>query len=134
MEPTSRRIGTIRVLVVEDEFLIADWVAECLVEQGFIVHTAHDANEALQTLNNVGIDLLFTDINLPGSMDGLALAQRARQMLPNLPVIYASASVATLAPEALVPNAVFLRKPYGADTVGRLIAGAVRAARQPAFA
>jgi hypothetical protein len=53
---------------------------------------------------------------------------------PRLPVIYASARVAALAPEACVPGAVFLPKPYRADALGRLIAGACKAGREPAFA
>jgi CheY-like chemotaxis protein len=69
---------------------------------------------------------LFTDINLPGGMDGATLARQARQLLPELPVIYASARVATLEPEARVRGAVFVRKPYEPEMVGRLIEEVVR--------
>lgn len=130
MEPNSRQREDIRVLLVEDEILIAEWIAECLLEQGFVVQTASNAREALRQLSAGRIDVLFTDINLAGGMDGAALAQRARLMLPDLPVIYASARVATLAPGERVPGAVFLRKPYDPETAGQLIAGAVGAAKQ----
>jgi CheY-like chemotaxis protein len=134
MEPTSRDNGEVHVLLVEDEFLIAQWVAECLEEEGFVVHTASDAGEALRQLNARNIDVLLTDINLPGGMDGLALARRARQILPDLPVIYASALVAALATHSQVPGAIFLHKPYHPETVGRLIARATRRTKEPALA
>jgi CheY-like chemotaxis protein len=134
MEPESQQCEKIRVLLVEDEFLIAEWVAECLFDQGFVVQTATNAGDALRQLTAGPIDILLTDINLPGGMDGAALAQRARRLLPDLPVIYASALVATLAPGARVPGAILLRKPYEPEALGRLIAGAVRCAKQPALA
>lgn len=133
MQPNSRQKQDIRVLLVEDEFLIAEWVAQCLSDQGFLVQTASTAGEALQKLSTGSIDVLFTDINLPGGMDGAALAQRARLMSPDLPVIYASARVAALAPAERVSGALFLRKPYDPTVVAQLIAGAVGAVKQLAL-
>ena len=134
MEPARTSNDKIRILVVEDEFLIAEWVAEVLGEQGFEVQTVSNAVDALCHLVSSTVDVLFTDINLPGTMDGTALARCARELSPRLPVIYASARVAALAPEACVPGAVFLPKPYRADALGRLIAGACKAGREPALA
>jgi CheY-like chemotaxis protein len=134
MELIGQDSEKIHVLVVEDEFLIAEWVAESLTEQGFDVRTASNAGEALRQLASEPIDVLMTDINLPGGMDGAALARRAREMSPQLPVIYASARVATLAAEARVPGALVLRKPYGLEMLGQAIAGAVQSVRRPAFA
>ena len=111
----------IRVLVVEDEFFIAEWVAESLSDLGFAVEIVSNARDALRRLALASVDVLFTDINLPGGMDGAALARQARQLLPRLPVIYASARVATLEPEARVRGSVFVRKPYEPEMVGRLI-------------
>jgi len=130
MEPNSRVSTEIRVLLVEDEFLIAEWVADSLSEQGFSVRTASNAAEALRHLADGRFDLLFTDINLPGGMDGAALARRARQVQPDLPVIYASARLAVLAPGAGVPGGILLPKPYEPELAGRLIAGAVRNAKE----
>ena len=73
-------------MLVEDEFLISEWVAESLSEQGFAVHTVTNAGEALRYLATEPVDVLFTDINLPGGMDGAALARRARELLPDLPL------------------------------------------------
>ncbi|MGH6671584.1 MAG: response regulator [Xanthobacteraceae bacterium] len=134
MEPNLRDDQSIRVLLVEDEFLIAQWVAECLSEQGFVVQAVSNARDALRHLAGALVDVLFTDINLPGGMDGATLARHAREILPDLPVIYASARPKSLAPDARVPGAVFLPKPYEPKAVGRLIAGAVQAAKAPALA
>src|ERR1700744_447674 len=93
----------IHVLVVEDEFLISEWVAQSLSEQGFVVQTVSNAADALDCLSSEPVDVLFTDINLPGDMDGAALARRARQMRPHIPVVYASARATLLRQEARVP-------------------------------
>ena len=84
MEPFVRETEPIRILLVEDEFLIAEWVAESLSEQGFAVKTVTNAGDALRYLASAPVDVLFTDINLPGGMDGAALARRARELLPDL--------------------------------------------------
>jgi two-component system, response regulator PdtaR len=126
METAVNEADKISVLVVEDEFFIAEWVAESLSDLGFVVEIASNARDALQCLRSAAVDVLFTDINLPGGMDGAALARQARQLLPELPVIYASARVATLDPEARVRGAVFVRKPYEPEMVGRLISEVMR--------
>jgi CheY-like chemotaxis protein len=124
----------IRVLFVEDEFLIAEWVAGCLSEQGFAVQTVCNARDALRRIAAEPFDILVTDINLPGGMDGVALAHRARELLPDLPVIYASARVTVLAPGERVPGASFLRKPYEPEAVARVITKMIQTAAVPAFA
>jgi two-component system, response regulator PdtaR len=134
MEPATRKNEKISVLLVEDEFLIAEWVAEYLAEQGFVVQTASNSGDALRHLAFRQVDVLFTDINLPGGMDGRALARRAREILPHLAVIYASARVAGLAPEDRVPGGVFLHKPYRPEAISPLIAGALHAIEALAFA
>jgi CheY-like chemotaxis protein len=134
MKPVFKASEKIRVLFVEDEFLIAEWVTESLSEQGFLVQVAVNARQALRHLASAPVDVLFTDINLPGEMDGVALARRARELLPELPVIYASARVAMLGAEARVPGAVFLRKPYEPEAAGRLIADAFQSSKVPALA
>ena len=83
----------IRVLFVEDEFFIREWIAQSLSEQGFAVDSVTNAVDAL--LRIARADRRFADdINLPGGMDGTALARRARELQPNLAVIYASARAA----------------------------------------
>jgi CheY-like chemotaxis protein len=117
----------LRVLLVEDEFLISEWVSESLEEQGFSVCAASNAAEALRLLNSIAVDVLFTDINLPGGVDGLALAHRAREMFPDLPVVYASGRINVLDAALQVPGAMFVAKPYAPEMIGRILAAAAKA-------
>jgi DNA-binding response OmpR family regulator len=128
MEPMAREGAPIHVLFVEDESLISDWVAQSLSEQGFAVQTASNAADALRHLISATVDVLLTDINLPGGMDGAALARRARELQPEIPVIYASARATMLALPVLVPGSAFLPKPYEPAQVGRLLTAALKAA------
>jgi len=116
------------VLMVEDEALICEMMADALAEQGFEVHAVATADDALRHLIcGAPCDVLFTDVNLPGGTDGTALARLARELRPGLPVVYASGAVARLAPEEAVPGGTFIAKPYNPDRVctmlGRIAAG-----------
>jgi CheY-like chemotaxis protein len=124
MQPLLSECPPLRVLLVEDEFLISEWVSESLEEQGFAVRAVSNAAEALRLLNSTAVDVLFTDINLPGGVDGLALAHRAREMFPDLPVVYASGRVNVLDAELQVPGALFVAKPYAPEMLGRILADA----------
>jgi CheY-like chemotaxis protein len=124
---TSGKATLIHVLVVEDEFLISEWVSQSLSEQGFEVQTVSNAADALDCLASAPVDVLFTDVNLPGGMDGAALARRAREMRPHLPVVYASAWAALLKLDARVPGSIIVSKPYEPALVGRLLAATIRA-------
>jgi CheY-like chemotaxis protein len=102
-----------RVLLVEDEILISNMVRETLAEGGFDVHAVATAQDALRYLaTSTVIDVLFTDINLQGDMDGSILAQRARLMRPNLPIVFASGRWNLLEPLKKVPHSIVLPKPY----------------------
>jgi DNA-binding response OmpR family regulator len=126
MEPSTREIEPIHVLFVEDEILVSDWVVQSLSEQGFEVQAFTNAADALQHLASDPVDVLFTDINLPGGMDGAALARRARELRPHLPVFYASARATMLTPDARVPGAIIVPKPYEPALVGRLMTAVLR--------
>jgi CheY-like chemotaxis protein len=111
-----------QVLVVEDEFLICDMLAEVLSERGFEVHAVSNAKDALRHLTGgQPCDVLFTDINLPGGLDGAVLAELARELRPNLAVVYASGSVSKIEQFKAVPGASFVPKPYDLDRVCRLL-------------
>lgn len=118
----------ISVLLVEDEALISLMVSEALSEGGFEVHEVSNADEALRYIGAGGaVDVLFTDINLPGGMNGAELAQRARALKPELPVVYASGRYNGDDLPGRVPHSVFVTKPYNPDTLcavlSRLAAG-----------
>jgi len=110
------------ILLVEDEPLISAVATEALQEQGFAVHAVASAAEALRCLSSrESIDVLFTDVNLAGGMDGGALAQRARELRPGLPIMYTSGRQHAI--EALDPveGSMFVRKPYDPFDLGRLL-------------
>jgi CheY-like chemotaxis protein len=110
-----------RVLLVEDEPLICDIATEALEEQGYAVEAVATASEALSCLDSgTPIDVLFTDVNLPGEMDGAALAQRVRQMRPKLPVIYTSGRQSKIEHMQPVDGSMFVPKPYNPFDLGRL--------------
>lgn len=99
------------VLIVEDEPLVLEVAAWEFEDAGFRVLSAEEGETALQLLaGSEKIDLLFTDIRLPGAIDGWAIAARARDLHPSLPIIYATG----FSSEAVqpVPNSRFIRKPY----------------------
>jgi CheY-like chemotaxis protein len=110
------------ILVVEDEVLISDTVCNALKEGGFNVHHTETADAALRYLQNGNeIDVLFTDINLPGEIDGAELANRAREIRPELPIVYASGRMTSSDLGSLVPRSVFLNKPYNLSEVCTLL-------------
>jgi len=76
-----------RLLVVDDDNAVRDVVVGMLSANGFGVLTASDGSEALRILGQRSVDLLFTDIVMPG-MDGVELARHARQVRPGLKVLF----------------------------------------------
>jgi DNA-binding response OmpR family regulator len=103
-------MGGQRLLLVEDERSLRQCLAEFLSDSGFDVVEAEDGDHALAMLDN--IDLLITDIDMPGSLDGNAIAARAKALHPGLPVIYASGRPEWLS-NAIELNDVVLVKPAG---------------------
>jgi CheY-like chemotaxis protein len=88
---------TARILVVEDEVLIRAFIAEELRLAGFSVIEAGRAEEALTYINaGEQVDLVFSDIRMPGSLNGLQLAEILRDRYPDIPVILTSANAPTM--------------------------------------
>lgn len=99
------------VLIVEDEPLVCEITSEEFRDAGFRVVTAADSDAALELLaSEKAIDLLFTDIRLPGNLDGWSIADAARGMRPDIPVIYATGFSAEQM--RMVDGALFFKKPY----------------------
>ena len=112
--------GVRRILVVEDEALICVETADTLEHLGFVVHVALSAEDALHRLRGgLPIDILFTDINLAGPMTGETLAVLARELNPQLTVVYTSGTVE--APSHRVEGSRFVPKPYNPERVGRML-------------
>jgi CheY-like chemotaxis protein len=111
-----------RILVVEDEALIGEMVAEELEDQGFQVFMTSNAADALKHIESgAQVDALFTDVHLPGGMDGSELASRVRSLRPDMPIVYASGRWHPSDQAGLVPRSVFLQKPYDPRDAGTLL-------------
>ena len=104
------------VLFVEDEPLVRDSIVPELEDAGFEVITAENGEEASYILPKMRrINLLLTDIRMPGRINGWHLAEMARCRRPNLPVIYTSGFAPQ--PASKVEGSVFLAKPYRVDEI-----------------
>jgi two-component system, response regulator PdtaR len=102
---------SVAVLIVEDEPLIRMGAVSLFEDAGFAVHEAGGADAAIRILElHKEIRLIFTDINMPGSMDGLKLAHYVRGRWPPVKIIVTSGRVRV--PEDNLPaGAIFLPKP-----------------------
>ncbi len=106
--------GTGTVLVVEDDDLVRDLVAELVALQGYKVITVRDAEEALAIARAQPIDLLLTDVGLPG-MDGPTLSRRILEVQPDVRAILMSGYPADALPDGSgTQSRVYLRKPFTA--------------------
>ena len=102
----------LRILVVEDELLIRLLISDVLRDAGYEVVEAVNGDEALDLINaGIAVDLVLSDVRMPGSTDGLALLKFVREKLADLPVIIVSGH---LEPQvALAAGAAqFLAKPF----------------------
>jgi DNA-binding NtrC family response regulator len=98
------------VLLVEDEYLICLMIKGALNEAGFSVHTFSNGRDALGYLAAGGhADVLFTDIDLGGDIDGSELARQSRALDAGIGVVYASGRTK---PKDPVPGSAFLPKPF----------------------
>ena len=104
-----------KVLIVEDDELVREMAVESLMDAGFEVVEAATAEEALARCEEHVADILFTDIRLPGSLDGWDVAEQCRETNPRLPVIYAT-GFSHVRPRP-VPGSVWFQKPYRTEQV-----------------
>ena len=132
----SRRVsavlprGTEKILLVEDHTQLRKRTSRVLAELGYQVVQADNGNQALQRLDDdPAIDLLFTDVVMPGDLHGPELADRARQSRPELNLLFATgyADQAEGLTKFLRSGAKLLRKPYSkrdvAMTIRRILDG-----------
>jgi two-component system, response regulator PdtaR len=111
------------VLVVEDEPTVRLSLAVSLEETGFKVYEAANADDAMKILQKArDIGLVITDINMPGSMDGVALAHHVRERYPSVAIIVTSGLTSPPA-EALPQHANFVQKPYRVEHLVEIFRG-----------
>lgn len=120
--------GSGTILVVEDNPEVADVTSTLLGQLGYRVLHAQSATDALALLDDGGIDLVFTDIVMPGPMDGLALAGEIKTRHPQIPVLLTT-GYTDVAPEAEYKFAV-LRKPFQIAALEKIVRDALQRSRR----
>jgi len=108
----------VAVLVVEDDVLVRYCAVDALSEGGFRVLEAATAPGAMALLEREHVDVLFTDVNMPGEFDGLELARRVRRRWPHVAVAITSGRGC---PDQIVDGVRFVPKPYMPDRLARFI-------------
>jgi DNA-binding response OmpR family regulator len=101
-------------MVVEDDALIQTIVEQALSEGGFHPEVASSGEEAIKLLqsNKSKYRALLTDINLGGSLSGWDVARRARELNPDIPVVYMTGAASEEWPSLGVPQSMLLQKPF----------------------
>ena len=121
------------ILLVVDEVLVRLALSDYLQECGFKVYEAGTAAEAIEILDSkeVIIDLVFSDVRMPGEMDGFGLASWVRAYRPGIPVILTSADgKKSDAAKELCENEPFFAKPYDVKRVVARIRTLIDAGRK----
>ena len=105
-------------LVVDDDFLVRMDAIDILEQAGFNVFEADSGDAALQLLKtrHAEIVLLFTDVQMPGTLNGFALAREVSQSWPHISLVVASGHVRP-SPGELPDKACFIAKPFSAEVV-----------------
>lgn len=114
-----------KVLVVEDEpglrFIISDVLVH---DHGLTVVEAASGDQALRVLDaDADIGCIFTDVRMPGSVDGIALTRRVRRDYPGIQVVVTSGHLAS---QDVIEDVPFVSKPYNLEQVATLIERLVR--------
>ena len=118
------------VLVAEDEPLVRMLAVDILEEEGFTVVEASTASAALALLEKRGdVTALFTDIDMPGGMNGLELASVVHERWPDVALVVTS-GVFRPAADRLPDEGVFLQKPYATSAPVRVIRELIRQKRR----
>lgn len=112
--------------MVEDEYLIRRFVVDAIEDAGYVAVQANDADEAIAILEaRKDIRIVFTDIEMPGTMDGLKLARAIRDRWPPIELMLTSGKH-RLDDDRIPERGRFLPKPYNPDLVVETIGLLVR--------
>jgi signal transduction histidine kinase len=134
MVPRARQSETI--LIVEDNEGVRDYAKGVLAELGYRVLEAGDAHDALRLFAANSVDLLFTDVVLPGPMTGRALADKATKMRPGLPILFTTGYTrnAIVHQGRLDADVHLLNKPFTQQDLARKIRELLDGAPRPGVA
>lgn len=115
---------SLRILLVEDDPLVRRYARSQLLALGYQVELAENGPAAMRVLREAQhIDLLLTDVMMPGGMNGAQLAEAARELRPDLRVLFSSGySAEVLVQEGRLPEGVqMLHKPYRKEELARRV-------------
>ena len=111
-------MGQSQILLVDDDEALLGALTEFLRTEGYLAQPASSGDVALVMLQQVPYRLLITDIVLPGLLDGFALARRAREFRPSIPIIYTTGHMQVAHVRAHgAPFGEMLPKPFRAETL-----------------
>jgi len=110
------------ILLVEDEPILLETIGECLRDWGYHVLEAPDAQEAINKLAAASVDLIFSDIRMPGRIDGFGLARWVRERYPAIPILLTTGYEGqSSGPTDSLHNGPILRKPYNLASLRRRV-------------
>ena len=128
----STSVAPLVVLVVEDEDMITELIEPALTDAGYTILVARNGRDAIKHLEREAghpIKALVTDINLGrGGTDGWEVATRARELHPDMPVIYMTGSEAADWPSKGVPKSLVIQKPFAAAQIVTAVSQLLNAA------
>jgi CheY-like chemotaxis protein len=107
--------SSVTILVTEDDPWFQELISAKLRAERYRVVEAASGDHALPVLQAGGIDVLVTDIAMPGALDGWALGEQARLMHPTIVVVYVSSRPADAARQ--VRRSLYLQKPFHPDAI-----------------
>jgi CheY-like chemotaxis protein len=124
MPPVPAPDTILIVLIVEDDQLIRDIVADNFRDAGWVVLEAESGDEALDHLENAAvIDVIFTDIRLKGAMNGWDVGEACRRKHADMPVVYTTGD--SIEPQRPVSGSKMFRKPYDPVEVQNMCFGLI---------
>ena len=106
-----------KILVVEDELFLRKLTCRLLTDFGHIVIEAESADVAASILDDQEFDILFTDIAMPGKLDGVALANLVTEKYPNKKIVVTTGFLDDGSRSVLRSNWKILKKPYRRETL-----------------
>ena len=123
---------SIRIFVVEDDPLMQDLLEDALIEGGFAVVKAESGEDAIRMLDaqDAAFNALVTDINLTGKLLGWEVAKRARELQPEIPVVYMTGAGGDWTANG-VPNSVLVSKPFAAAQIVTAVSQLLNKANTP---
>jgi CheY-like chemotaxis protein len=109
----------VTLLVVDDEEIVLNMTEHALKDGGYLVVRASSGDDAIWLLEGGQHDFagLVTDVNLGAELDGWRVAQRARELKPNIPIVYTTGFASRDWTARGVPNSIVVQKPFSVDEI-----------------